>query len=155
MSRILVWGSWSLLVSVGLVATGCTAVDTNRADFAQANSVPDSRATMTVEYRPSGGKPQAVKVPVGGEDFRVQQALDKSGAWKKFNRIDVALTRQTPQGRSTKMAVSHDKGKRRVEPQCDYQVLPGDTLVVTEDPTTVLDEMLNRVGPFGRRAGVK
>lgn len=155
MSSNLVWGSWSLLVALGLLGNGCNAVDANRSVFGQANSAAESGATMTVEYRSGSGKPQAVKVPVSGEDFRVQQALDKSGAWKKFNRIDLALTRQTPQGRMTKMAVSHDKGKRTVDPQCDYQVLPGDTLVVTEDPTTVLDEMLNRVGPFGRRGGAK
>jgi hypothetical protein len=40
------------------------------------------------------------------------------------------------------MAVEYDRGTRRVKAEFDYAILPGDRILVTEDTTGPLGEML-------------
>lgn len=153
------WNAWILCVAGAVSATGCNVVDASKSLFA-TNANPTANAsvagpTAVVEYRSSNGATKSVAVPVDGDDFHVQQLMDKTGAFRKFSRSEVELQRKTPQGRQTKMSVSYDRGNRRIEPQCDYQVLPGDVLVVTEDPTNLLDDMLGKVSPTKKKSSVK
>jgi hypothetical protein len=144
----------TLFLLTGSLAMGCNALDADRSLFADARAKSAAAASdpaapnATVEFHAASGAPQPVKVLLEGESFHVQQALEKSGAWKKYSRMNVELARKTPQGRWTKMAVSCDRSKRKVDPQCDYQIWPGDVLIVKEDPTTIVDDMLARVGPL-------
>jgi len=149
----------TLLLLTGLLAVGCNALDADKAVFADArakgamsaSSPPGpnaSRPSATVEFRSPSAAPQPVKIALEGDAFHVQQAMEKAGAWKKYSRMNVELTRKTPQGRWTKMAVSCDRGKRKVDPQCDYQILPGDVLIIKEDPSTIVDDMLSKVSPI-------
>ncbi len=148
-------GLWICCLAASMAGVGCNAIDSSKGLLTNAQPVAENGPMVTIEYRAEKQTPQAVRIPLEGENVHVQQALDKAGAWKKFNRAEIELSRQTPQGRHTKMAVTHDRGKRRIDPQCDYQIWPGDTLIVTEDPSTVVDDMLERVGPFGKKAHKK
>jgi hypothetical protein len=144
-------GTFDQLLVAASALAGCNAVDADKSLFAdpraKAGPMQESSAA-SVEFHPTGGKPLAVKVAIEGDSLHAQQALDKSAAWNKYGRMNVELARKTPQGRWTKMAVSCDRNARKVEPQCDYQIQPGDVLIVKEDPTTIVDDMLDRVGPL-------
>ena len=69
---------------------------------------------------------------------------------KRFRRMNVEIVRTSPQGNRHKMAVAFDRAKRQIEPQCDYSLHPGDVIIVTEDSSTIIDDMFQEVmGPSG------
>src|SRR5205823_5763235 len=99
------------------------------------------KPTFTVQFQTEHAKPQAKKYPIDGETF-VQDALNKSGAFRRYRRMTIDLVRITPHGSPHKMIVSFDRSKHRIEPQCNYEVRPGDTLIITEDKSNIVDDML-------------
>lgn len=98
-----------------------------------------------VEFREDGRKPTLLAMPLTDVTY-VQQALEQSGAIKKFRRAKIELYRQLPQGGGHKLPVEFDRNNRRVPPGSDYALHPDDRIVVTEDNSTVLDDMLDRLG---------
>lgn len=137
-----------LAVASGLV--GCSAFKEQLSP--QLNSevsppggpVVEPAAKYTVEIRPSKGKPQAVEKDLT-DPIHVQSALEKTGASKKFRRMDLELFRPLPSGGWHKMHLEYDKSNHQVPPEFDYALLPGDRIIVTEDPRTMFDDLLERV----------
>jgi len=106
-------------------------------------------AKYVVEIRPNKDKPQAVEKTLT-ETVHVQTALEQSGALKKFDRATVDVYRQLPSGGWHKMSLEFDKDKHRIPPEYDYAVLPGDRIIVTEDISTIWDDMMERtLRPLG------
>jgi hypothetical protein len=101
-------------------------------------------AKYVVEIHPENGKPQSVEKPLT-ETTHVQSALEQTGADKKFGRAIVEVYRPLPTGGWHKMTLEFDHRTKRVPPEYDYAVLPGDRIVVTEDPRTVADDFMERV----------
>jgi hypothetical protein len=136
-----------------LGATGCSTLAVNQASTQAANAdakealaVDKKTPSFSVQFKTDGGRVvHAKQIPIEGEVF-IQEALDKSGAFKRFRRLSI-----TPQGAPHRMTVAHDRIKHRVEPQCNYHIHPGDTVVITEDKRTVLDDMMGSLGPFGNK----
>ena len=82
--------------------------------------------------------------------MHVQQALEQTGGFKKFRRIDVELVRPLPNGGFHKIACDYDRSTKHITPEFDYALLPGDRIVVKEDPSTIVDDMLtSALGPIG------
>jgi hypothetical protein len=106
-------------------------------------------AKFVVEVRPEKGKPQAVEKSLS-EPTYVQTALEQTGALKKFKRATIEVHRPLPSGGWHKMNLEVDNDTHRVPPEYDYAVLPGDRIVVTEDTTTALDDVMQRaLKPLG------
>jgi hypothetical protein len=102
-----------------------------------------------VEIRPDGEKPKAVEKPLSDQLF-VQSALEVTGAAKQFDRATVQVYRALPTGGWHKMELEWDKENKRIPPEYDYAVLPGDRIVVTEDTATMFDDMMVRaMKPLG------
>lgn len=95
------------------------------------------------------------------QETHVNDLLAKTRASDRFRRIDLQLIRTSPNGQKHRMGVAFDGGKRKVKPEADYFVRPGDVLVVTEDPTTIIDDLLGRKakpsapGSPGRSSGIR
>ena len=143
-----------------ILSAGCNALNSNQLsqwNNATPNPVastpPAPGSTFTVEFHAEGRKPEARQVTLEGEAY-VQQALEKSGATKRYSRMNIDIVRMTPQGKRHKMAVAFDSGARRIEPQNNYFLHPGDVIVVTEDPSTIIDDMYQSVtgSPGGKTA---
>ena len=101
-----------------------------------------------MEMRQAGKKPEMRQMPLVGV-LRVQQALEEVGAVKRFRRMNVRVMRPERDQRQ-KLEVRYDHRSRSVEPLYDYVLHPGDHLVVSEDKTTALDDMLqSATGSFG------
>jgi hypothetical protein len=98
---------------------------------------------FTVELRADSGKTAVVEQPISGE-LTVQQALEQSKALKRFKRMDIELYRPLPSGGWHKMTLEFDRGSRTVPPEYDYAVLPGDRIVLIEDTSTFLDDILKQ-----------
>lgn len=106
-------------------------------------------AKYVVEIREEKGKPQAVEKALT-EPIHVQAALEQTGAAKKFERAFVEVYRPLPSGGWHKMKLEFDQETKRIAPEYDYAVLPGDRIIVTEDSATLMDDVMERaLKPFG------
>lgn len=106
-------------------------------------------AKYIVEIRPETGKPKSVEKPLT-EPLHVQSAIQQTGAVKQFDRALISVYRPLPSGGWHKMDLEFDHKEHRVPPEYDYAILPGDRIVVTEDPRTVMDDFMERaLKPLG------
>lgn len=146
----------SIICGAVLYASGCSSLGLtpqSQVDLARSEASPGSSASQpacVVEFRTVSGRKSEKSVPITDELF-VQDALEKSGAFKRFRRMNLELQRITPQGQPHLMIVSYDSSKRRAEPQCNYHLRAGDRLIVTEQSGTALDDMLDALGPLGKK----
>ena len=106
-------------------------------------------AKYVVEVRPDKDKPKALEKALT-EPTHVQEVLEKTGALKQFDRSKVTIYRQLPSGGWHKMNLEYDKEGHGIPPEYDYAILPGDRIVVTEDTSTIFDDMMERaLKPLG------
>lgn len=137
-----------MALASGLV--GCSAFQEklrpqlNSEVSAAGGPVVEPAAKYTVEIRPHQGKPQAVEKDLT-EPLHVQAALEKTGALRKFRRMDLELFRPLPSGGWHKVKLEFDRGQHEVPPEYDYALLPGDRVIVTEDPRTIVDDAFESV----------
>lgn len=94
-----------------------------------------------VEFRDSGGRGKAAEFNIEGP-LTAHDALQNAKATKQFGRMTVELVRPLPGGGWHRMPVEYDRTIRRVPAECDYAILPGDRLIVTEDTSTILNDMM-------------
>lgn len=139
------WTGVLAFLALPLLASGCAMLDHQGASgsLSDAGSAAASDARFTVEFHFDGDKrkPQVIEKPIAGT-LHMQEALEQTGGLKKFRRCNLSLVRPLPGGMGHKMAVEYDRGTLHVKPEFDYAVLPGDRILVTEDPTGPLGEML-------------
>jgi hypothetical protein len=155
--------SRNIVLMVGLIAllpgaTGCTSafMQQGQADLlaeeqplsqTQTPGVPQQQGTYTVELRPTRAKHERVEVTFTGVPY-VQQALEKGGAISKFRRMNVEIIRKTD-GHVQKMRSSYDHVREQVPIEWDYALYPGDVIIVTEDPRSMFDDMVeSALGPL-------
>ncbi len=125
-------GMLALMVSATIgLSIGCTTLT----PFANKSIPTDSAKASSGEYQvvlvPSMGKSNIYTGRVS-EGLTVQGTLEQSGALKKFRNMDVELFRVVPEsGKTLKMAFDFQPSKRILKFEQDYQVLPGDRIVVT------------------------
>jgi hypothetical protein len=106
-------------------------------------------AKYTIEVHPEKGKPKTVEKTLT-EPIHVQTAMEQTGALKQFNRSLISIYRQLPSGGIHKMDLEFDRERKGIAPEYDYAILPGDRIVVTEDPRNVMDDVMERaLKPLG------
>ncbi|MEZ6092690.1 MAG: hypothetical protein R3C03_00415 [Pirellulaceae bacterium] len=137
MKQILVVLSASLFAAATVISTGCSTM----MPFAQ-NDIP------TTEQSVGGGQFEIITVSNMGtkngykgvvrENLTVQAALEEAGAIKPFSEVSVDLMRVVPEsGRTLKMACEFQPGKKILKYEQDYQILPGDRIIVTPTPSGI------------------
>lgn len=154
---------YPLFTVLFVAVTGCQSVDTQVAHL--FGEVPDSELaqqtgaetpdgpTFQVEIREDGRQPQLTSLPLP-DSMYVQQVLDQSGALRRFRRVRVEIYRQLPEGGGHRLDVVFDKTTHRIPPSSDYSIHPDDRVVITEDRSTILDDMLESIGgPLSRLNG--
>ena len=124
-----------LTATVGLC--GCAMFNGER-QKQQAGPAPGQ---CSVELKSAGGKVQVGHLDLAS-DATVQSVLEKTKANRKYSRATIDLQRKLPSGEWHKMEVQYDPGARRVDPLHDYHVQPGDRVVVTEDTTSGLEDLM-------------
>jgi hypothetical protein len=135
---------------------GCQAVNAELATLAgeqpatQEPSAPaPSGPQYQIEIRREGQQPQLTQLPLA-EPLFVQQVLEQAGAVSKFRRMKVEIYRKLPNGGGQRLDVPYDRAKRRVPPGGDYAIHANDRVVITEDTTTVIDDMIQTLTPFSK-----
>lgn len=119
--------------------TGCQTLLTAPGEQA-APLVTEPQNEVTVEVRPTSGKPTAKKL-VLQENMRLQDAV---GATKtKFRNKDVYIVRISPQtGQKHKLSATYNRVNRRVTMETDYAIQPGDRVVIAQDATSGLERVM-------------
>ena len=142
-----------------LAMLGCQSVNTDVAsplgDVTTSSNDPEVQpveegSKYLVEFREKGKQPQIAKMALP-DVLYVQQALEQSGALGRFRRMKIEIYRHLPNGGGHRLDIPFDRAKRQVPPSGDYAIHPNDRIVVTEDTSTVVDDMLESLGgPFSK-----
>jgi hypothetical protein len=113
-------------------------------------------AKYFVELHPTSGQPTRVERSISGP-ITAQQALKETDALKKFRRSTIELTRPLANGATHRMTVEYDRTSKQVAPEFDYSLQPGDRLIVKEDQSTVIDDVLDHsLGQYNpKKVGAK
>lgn len=138
---------WILLLAGSLC--GCAMPNFGKQAATKTDGPPP--AQCTVEFKPVKGSPSTTQVDIPA-DATVQQVMARSGAARKYSRAKLDLYRQLPNGQWHNMGVKYDVSSKKVDPLHDYHVQAGDRLVVSEDASDMLDDMMkSTLGSFNRR----
>jgi protein involved in polysaccharide export with SLBB domain len=78
------------------------------------------------------------------EGMTVGDALEKAKANKRFRRATVDIQR-THNGITHKMPVDFSNGNHRVSHSTNYALHPRDRVLVTEDTSTIVDDLMQKV----------
>lgn len=116
---------------------------------APTNSAP---ASCTVVLRKTGSTPREMEVPLPNVT-RLQEVLEQTGVTKKIRHMELYVLRAVPGDpqQRHKMAAHYNSGRRQVSMETDYAIYPGDRIVVIEEASTQLEQMLaGAVGPLDR-----
>lgn len=109
--------------------------------------IPSEIPTATVMMKAEGEEAVTANYPLHQTAY-IQGVLEKTGLNDRFRRMEVELYRQMESG-THRLEIRYDRANRRVDPRYDYALQAGDRLVVTEDTSNVVDDMLESLGlPF-------
>ncbi len=106
-----------------LLLSGCSVMDiggkqTLPLPEAAAMAAPGPGASITMEIRPAGRKPEMVQLQLDN-GATIQQALEKAGLVKRFRRMKIEVMRVTGEQRA-KLDAKYDHTKAQVNPLYDY-----------------------------------
>ncbi|TVS20069.1 MAG: hypothetical protein EA424_05885 [Planctomycetaceae bacterium] len=144
-----------VLVLVLWAVGGCSALQLDRSNndlsfedvaggaSSQANS---PVGTVKIEIRAAGRSPEVRELPIRDGMF-IDDALTDSGLKSRFRRMELSLLRYNEHGLA-KMDSRYEHKMGKVHPRFDYGLRPGDHLLVTEDTSTMLHDMLNGLSPI-------
>ncbi|MGI8979491.1 MAG: hypothetical protein ACR2FY_09720 [Pirellulaceae bacterium] len=145
----------STALSICLVAaamTGCAGLGTPKSDLkadlsktgtpAQDSS---STATVNIIYQPDKGQPERLERPLT-EPTTVQQILVQTGSIQKYRRIEIEIDRPLAGGGFHRIPCEYDRETRQITPENDYALMPGDRVIVKEDVSTIIDDMMRAAG---------
>src|SRR5258708_5159903 len=138
------------LVAAGL--TGCASFDNpkdnqlnTQLSKAGETAAHTQSTKVDVIFQPEKGKPQRVERALS-EPTTVQQILEQTGGIKKYRRIEVEVVRSLPNGGFHKIPCEFDRSTMHINPEFDYALMPGDKVIVKEDKSTVIDDMMHSAG---------
>ena len=139
---------WTIVVALACVVfTGCQSFDFAAAQpEASAVSQPVEGGKVIGQYQmqliPSRGKPSVEKINITGP-VTVQDALEASGATKKFGNMKITLSRIVKdKSELLKLPVEYQIRSKSIRPEQNYGVLPGDTITVSPKQSDTIERML-------------
>lgn len=108
----------------------------------------DSAGVYRVELSGHFSKSSTYQGEIDGP-ITVQDALERSGATKKFKSMDILVYRVVKEsGRGLKMPVEYMTRTKSVTPQTDYAIHPNDRVVVQARTLTAIDKIANSLNPY-------
>ena len=134
-----------LLLGISLVMTGCSSFGPLSKQQIPSSPVlsANAEAYMVQMLLPSGDTASYKgEIQSGGNNpTTIQDALESSGALKKFKNMQITIYRQVQEsGRSLKMPIQFEPGNNAVAIEQDYALHHGDRIMI--EPTSS--------GPFDR-----
>ena len=129
-----------------VVFAGCQSFDFDAANSQSATDKVIPGANVIGQYQmqliPKRGKPSVEKINITGP-VTVQDALETSGATKKFGLMKISLGRIIKdKGTLLKLPVEYDFRSKTVRPEQNYEILPGDTITVSPKKSNSLEKII-------------
>jgi hypothetical protein len=123
---------------------GCTSMLAHKSELplTQQPGYPPPES-IVIEFHGSGKKPKTLEMPLE-PGMTVDDALVKAKANRKYRRSFVDIRRIAPGGLAHKMPIDFDNGKHRCGYSTNYALHPGDHIIVTEDTSTLVDDLAQR-----------
>ena len=127
------------------ISTGCQSFEFGTASVNETTA-PVASANVRGQYQiqliPSRGKPTVEKVDITGP-VTVQDALEASGAIGKFGPMKITLRRIIKEkGTLLPLPVDYDVRSKTVLDGQNYNLLPGDTLIVSPKESKVWEKLV-------------
>ena len=133
-----------------LTTTGCLGGIglNNRAVLpTQPVSAEASAGQYQVEMTGNFSKSSVFQGEIDGP-LTVQDALERSGATKKFRSMEVMIYRVVKEtGRGLKMPVEYKARNKSVLPEMDYALHPNDRISVRARSTNAIDKVIDSLNP--------
>ena len=130
-----------------VVLAGCQSFNFDAAQTGTAQTtkqVPEANVIGQYQMQliPSWGEPSVEKINITGP-LTVQDALEASGAMKKFGRMKISLGRIVKdKSELLKLPVEYQIRSKSIRPEQNYQVLPGDTITVSPLKLDAIEKIL-------------
>jgi hypothetical protein len=106
--------------------------------------------TCLVRFEPKDARPEQIEVPLRQQMF-VSDLLEAVKAEKRYRRMDITVFRASQDdGRWHRMESEYQGRKHGVTQLTNYEIRPGDRVVIAEDTSTTLDRILEGMNPLGR-----
>ena len=132
----------------GILTTGCSTLTSLNGAKLPTAPVDSGQGQYQLSMKTEFGNPK-VQRGVVDDSTTVQKVLEDSGAVSKFRSMEIEVLRKVPEnGRTLRMQVSYDVKHKRVQPEQNYAIRPGDHVVVRPASSSPL-------GEFGRIIGIK
>jgi len=130
------------------ILTGCQSFNFD-ASSATEPAASVNEADVIGQYRvqliPSRGKPTVENVDIVGP-VTVQDAIEASGAIRKFGSMKITLSRIIKEkGTLLKLPVGYEVRTKTVIDSQNYSLLPGDTLTVSPKQSQVLEKAVEAI----------
>ena len=144
-------------LAIILLGSGCSTIPkSDPIDAQEQAALPPNQPMILVEMQcPRENKSSSKKILLA-EAPTIQAAVQKSGAVDKYKRFHVAVSRlpQMPGAPPEKLVSKYDHATKEIPLEYDYQLRPGDRVVVVEDPSTALGDMFGGIiAPIRMAAG--
>ena len=154
------WLTASFLMLASISGSGCQTISasisplfgvSSEASVSDGNSQIQPSRTVTVEFYPNRGRPKRTEVAFQ-DGMVAEDVLQKTGALRRFRRETIQVARFAPSGNDpVKMEVHYDRAKKQITPGTNYAIHPGDRIMVTQDTTTMVDDLMGSLlGPLAR-----
>jgi len=144
------------VLAIILLGSGCSTVPQSDAVSTQEQAAihPNQPMIMVELQSPETGS-QTQKIPLASAPT-LQHAVMQAQANKKFDRFHIAISRlpQRPGLPPQKLISKYDHHNEQIPMEYDYQLRPGDRVVIVKDPSGTMDDLLGTiVGPMRMAAG--
>lgn len=150
--------------SIGLVVilaacmtfgSGCQSVfkaPGSQTQVATPSGVSVESESYSVELHSNWSNPSSSKKSFSGP-VPLQKVVDDTGVAKRYRNLDISVVRVSKDtGQIVRMKAKYDAQRRKIEPQCDYDVLANDHVIIKPDNSSPLDEV---VKPLNNLVGSK
>lgn len=144
------------VLAIILLGSGCSMVPKTDA-VATPNQAagPPNQPMILVEFQAPGEASTTQRIPLSSAPT-LQAAVQQTQANEKYDRFHIAISRlaQHPGAQPQKLVSQYDHRSEQIPFEYDYQLRPGDRVVIVKDPTDTMDDLLGSiVGPLRMAAG--
>ncbi|MFN3148627.1 hypothetical protein [Bremerella sp.] len=144
------------VLAIILLGSGCSTVPQSDAVSTQDQAmIPPNQPMIMVEMQSPQTGTETVKIPLAAAPT-LQHAVVQSKANKKFERFHIAVSRlpDRPGAAPQKLISKYDHHNEQIPFEYDYQLRPGDRVVIVKDPSDTMDDLLGTIiGPMRMAAG--
>ncbi|MFT5525200.1 MAG: hypothetical protein ACI9G1_002934 [Pirellulaceae bacterium] len=135
-------------LSMAMLFSGCSSLQISAPSTGDTDQMAANNQTNIIVVKKSANKePVATTIP-HNPAMVVDEALEKSGGKNWFGRAKIQIVRNSQVGEKLKMDVEYNNSSKQVEPLYDYALRAGDRVIVEEDNSNALTDLIDQLNPL-------